>query len=307
MLIVLFAPPGPIDAWLAALRTALPGDTIVGSDAGFDPAEVAVAVGGRLPSESLHAFPNLRLIVSLLAGVDQLLASELPDVPIVRAGNPAGDAMMSEMALLHTLRHHREMPRLAEAQRSAVWDNRRPLRASDRCVGVLGLGAIGADAAATLARHGFQVMGWSRTPKSIPGVDCRHGADGFAAVLGASSIVANLLALTPATEDILDAAAFAAMPAGAAVINLGRGQHVVDGDLLAALDSGHLAAATLDVFRTEPLPPDHPFWRHPQVTVTPHVSRALHPEDFAPQVAAQVQRLKNGAPPLRAVDRARGY
>lgn len=307
MLIVLFAPPGPAEDWLAALQAALPDDTIVAGDVAFDPAAVAVAVGGRLPPERLRSFPNLRLIVSLLAGVDRLLTADLPDVPIVRAGNPAGDAMMSEMALLHVLRHHRELPRLADAQRRAVWDNQRPVRAADRRVGVLGLGVIGGAAATALARHGFQVIGWSRTAKAIPGVDCRHGADGFAAVLGSSSIVVNLLALTDTTENILDAAAFAAMPTGAAVINLGRGQHVVDEDLLAALESGHLAAATLDVFRTEPLPPDHPYWRHPRVTVTPHVSRALYPEDFAPQVAAQVHRLQTGAPPLQAVDRDRGY
>lgn len=307
MHIVLFSPPGPADAWLAAMQAALPDDTVCLSDDVADPKLVDVAVGGLFSPEKLKAFPNLKLIVSLLAGVERLIDADLPDVPIVRASNPDGDAMMTEMALLHVLRHHRETPRLAAAQALAKWDKTRPIPARDRTVGVLGLGAIGAAVARALARHGFQVAGWSRTAKEIDGVRCLHGPDGFNDLLGASSIVVNLLALTPATANILDAAAFAAMPPGAALINLGRGAHVVDDDLLAALDSGHLAAATLDVFRQEPLPPAHAYWRHPRVTVTPHVSRSLFAEDFAPAVAENVRRLKAGEPLLQRVERDRGY
>ena len=307
MLIALFGPPGAAEDWRRAFQDALPDDRVCLGDEIDDDAAVDVVVGGFLPAERLRAFANLKLIVSLLAGVDRLVKADLPDVPIVRAGNPDGDAMMNEMALLHVLRHHREMPQLAAAQAMAVWDKRRPVAARLRRVGVLGLGAIGASAARCLAGHGFQVSGWSRTAKRIPGVTCLHGRDAFETFLGSCTIFVNLLALTPETENILDAAAFAAMPAGAALVNLGRGHHVVDADLLDALDSGHLAAATLDVFREEPLPPAHPFWRHSKITITPHASRALYPEDFAPALAEQVRRLKAGEALLQVVDRARGY
>ena len=154
---------------------------------------------------------------------------------------------------------------------------------------------------------GFPVAGWSRSPRDIPGVTTFHGRDGLPALLRRSDIIVNLLALTPETENILNVAAFATLPKGAAVINAGRGQHLDEEALVAALDSGHLRAATLDVFRIEPLPASSPLWRHPKVTIIPHASRAIFPESLIPQVAENVRRLDAKEPLLQAVDRNRGY
>jgi glyoxylate/hydroxypyruvate reductase A len=174
-------------------------------------------------------------------------------------------------------------------------------------VGILGLGALGAAAAQQLRALGFAVAGWSRGAKSIEGVRSFHGDHGFAALLGESEIVVCLLPLTPATENILDRRAFALMPRGAAVINCARGGHLVEADLLAALDAGQLSAAVLDVFRQEPLPPDHPFWRHPKVVVTPHVAAATHPPTAAPVVADTLRRVRENRPLVNVVDRSAGY
>ncbi len=199
------------------------------------------------------------------------------DVPVARSSEPDGDALMSETALLHVLRHHRFLHEYVLAQQSRAWRPQARLAAADRSVGVMGLGMIGLPAAKTLRDHGFKVAGWSRTAKVADGIAVFHGREQLPDFLARSEIVVNLLALTPATENILCAATFARLPKGAAVINLARGQHVVDADLIAALDSGHLAAATLDAFRIEPLPAESPLWAHPRITITPHVARRLRP------------------------------
>lgn len=308
MSILFYSALGAMDTWRSALRKALPQHAIWVSGETFDPAAVTVLVAGRLPPGAMAAYPNAKMIVSLLAGVDGLVQDKtLPDIPIVRAGAPDGDAMMTEFVMLHVLRHHRDLPALLQAQREARWSTDRPIPAAQRRVGFLGLGNLGRPAAERIRGLGFPVAGWSRSRHEIPGITCFHGADGLTALLQRSDILVNLLALTPETQDILNARTLAALPGGAAVINAGRGHHVVDEDLLAALDSGHLKAATLDVFRTEPLPPDHPYWRHPKVTVIPHASRAIFPESLIPQVAENVRRLEAGQPLLQQVDRTRGY
>lgn len=308
MSILFYSALGAMETWRSALRAALPGHRIWVTGEAFDPKEVKVVVAGRLPPGAMAAYPQAQMIVSLLAGVDSLVQDRtLPDIPIVRAGAPEGDAMMTEFVMLHVLRHHRDLPALAQAQREARWSTDRPIAAAQRRVGFLGLGNLGRPAAERIRDLGFPVAGWSRSQHAIPGITCFHGADGFTALLQRSDILVNLLALTPETTDILNARAFAALPKGAAVINAGRGHHLVDDDLIAALDSGHLKAATLDVFRVEPLPPDHPFWRHPKVTVIPHASRSIFPETLIPQVAENVRRLEAGQPLLQQVDRARGY
>jgi glyoxylate/hydroxypyruvate reductase A len=172
---------------------------------------------------------------------------------------------------------------------------------------VLGLGAIGGDTAAKLASLGFQVAGWSRTPKALEGIESFHGEAGFLPFLQRTDILVCLLPLTPETTGVLDARAFAALPAGAYVINLARGGHVVEEDLLAAIDGGHLAGATLDVFQTEPLPNGHPFWAHPKVHVTPHIAGLTNPRTSAAQVIENIRRVRAGQPPLNLVDAARGY
>jgi glyoxylate/hydroxypyruvate reductase len=171
----------------------------------------------------------------------------------------------------------------------------------------MGLGNLGGAAATMLARFGFQVSGWSRRPKALPGIECFHGPDQLPRFLGALDTLVCLLPLTPATENLIDAALLAQLPDGAAFINAGRGPVVVDEALLAALDSGRVRHAVLDVFRTEPLPPEHRYWRHPRVTVTPHNATAGQPDTAAPQIVDNIRRVLAGAPPFNVVDRAAGY
>ena len=232
-----------------------------------NPADIDVAAVALMPPGKLKTFPNLRLIVSLTAGAEGLLGDpELPNVPVARASDPDGDAMMNEAALLHVLRHHRNLPAYALAQQRSEWISLPRLRADQRKVGVMGLGAIGLAAARTLARHGFKVAGWVRAPRTVDGIEVFAGRERLSAFLARSDIVLNFLPLTPETTGILNAQAFAQMPKGAAIVNLGRGAHVNEADLMAALDSDQLAGATLDVFPVEPLPKDSPLWRHPKIT-----------------------------------------
>ncbi|HEY3917766.1 MAG TPA: glyoxylate/hydroxypyruvate reductase A [Stellaceae bacterium] len=274
-----------------------------------NPAEIEFAAISRLPDNALRSLPNLKLIISLFAGQDMLLADKtLPaNVPIVRAANPNGDRMMTETVMLHVLRHHRQLPELLLAQQKSEWASPKRLRTRDRKVGVMGLGPIGIAAAKALRDLGFQVAAWVHRPRQVEGIEVFHGDAQLDAFLGRSEIVVNLLPLTPETEDILGLKAFAAMPRGASVINLGRGQHVVDADLVAALDSGQLVAATLDVFRQEPLPKDSPLWRHPRVTVIPHASRGQFPAEIAPLICAHLRRFQRGEPMTDRVDLAAGY
>jgi glyoxylate/hydroxypyruvate reductase A len=272
------------------------------------PGDIEIAAVGMPPAGALRGLPNLRLIVSLTAGTDALLRDpDLPAVPIVRAGDPGGDAMMNETALLHVLRHHRHMPDYLRAQQRSEWIRLPIVPSRERKVGVMGLGPIGLAVAQTIAKAGFQVAGWVRRPRPAGEIEVFSGRDGLAAFLARSEIVVNLLPLTAETRGILDAEAFRLLPPAAAVINLGRGEHIVEADLMAALDSGHLAGATLDVFPVEPLPADSALWRHPKITVLPHVARRLVPAILAPRVRDIVEDFRAGRPLGEVVDRARGY
>ena len=258
---------------------------------------------------SLSAFPRLKAIFSLGAGVEKLLRDrELPaGVPIVRMVDPSLTAGMTEYVLLHVLRYHRRMPELEALQRGAQWVELEAPPASERRVGILGLGVLGGDAAEKLAMLGFQVAGWSLTPKTIAGVESFAGEEGLLPLLARSDILVCLLPLTAATEGILNARTLAALPRGASLINAARGGHVVETDLLAALDSGHVAHATLDVVSEEPLPASHPFWRHPQVTLTPHVASLTWPPTAALHILANIRRHEAGEPMSPLVDLAREY
>lgn len=257
----------------------------------------------------LRRYPNLKVIFNLGAGVDKLLADKtLPEhVPIVRLVDPGLTAGMSEYVLLHALRYHRSLPELEAQQHRREWRQRLYPLAKHRKIGIMGLGVLGADAAAKLRALDFDVAGWSQSPKSLPGVTSFHGTDGLAPFLARSEILVCLLPLTAETRGILDARLFARLPKGAFLINAARGQHLVDADLLAALESGQIAHATLDVFHTEPLPTDHPFWSHPKVTVTPHVASLTQPETAIPVVLDGIRRHKAGLPIPNTVDLKRGY
>jgi glyoxylate/hydroxypyruvate reductase A len=299
---------GTPDEWRSLIAADMPDlDVRIWPDVG-NAADIDVAAVSGIRGGALKALHNLRLIVSLTAGIDMLLGDpDLPDVPLTRATDPSGDSMIDEYALLHVLRHHRELPALALAQQNSEWLRLKPKHAHERPVGVMGLGSIGLSVAQTLKRHGFDVAGWVRSPRQVDGIAIYHGQEQLPAFLARSEIVVNVLPLTTETREILNAATFAQLPKNAAVINLGRGPHVAEADLMAALDSGQLAAATLDVFPVEPLPSESPLWRHPKITVTPHVSRRIFPSDLAPRVCDAVRRLRTGDPQQHLVDRKLGY
>jgi glyoxylate/hydroxypyruvate reductase A len=257
----------------------------------------------------LKRYPNLKMIVNLGAGVDYILTDpDLPrGVPIVRLVDPYLTKQMSDYIVLTVLAYHRRFPEFARAQRERRWQYIHPVDPARTRVGVMGLGVLGGDAARRLRELDFQVAGWSRTPKAIDGVASFHGADGLMPFLDRTDILVCLLPRTRDTDDLLDARTLRALPQGARVVNAGRGHLIVDGDLIAALDDGQIAHATLDVFRTEPLPADHPYWRHERVTITPHCASVTLPRTAAPQIIDNLRRLRDGRKLLNRVDPAAGY
>jgi glyoxylate/hydroxypyruvate reductase A len=284
---------GECDQWLALLRAELPGETLVLER----DADVDIAIVANPPPGALHGLTRLALIQSLWAGVERLLADPtIPaQVPIARMVDPAMNEAMAETALWAVLSLERDFFEYARQQANGQWRPHPQRRAADVPVLVLGRGQMGTTVQRRLVTNGFPVTAWST----------RDGA--LAPLLGAAAVVINLLPLTPATRGLFDAATLAAMRPGASLVNLARGGHVVDADLLAALDAGHLRHAVLDVFHEEPLPPSHRYWLHPRVTVLPHVAAATDPRSAAAIAAANVKRLRAGEPVEHLVDRARGY
>ena len=267
-------------------------------------AEIDAALVWKPPPGLLASLPNLRMIATLGAGVDFLYDDpSLPrGVPIVRVIDPYMTEAMSEYVLTQVLRLHRRDLTYAAQQRERAWREHHQPNAAERRVGILGLGELGGDAARKLAVMGFQVAGWSRRERRLPGIATFHGQDGLAALARHSEILVCLLPLTPETEGVLNACFFAQMPKGAAIVNAARGGHLVEEDLIPALESGQLSAAVLDVFREEPLPAAHPFWTHPRIIVTPHVAAATHAPTAAIGVAENLKRLAEGRPLLNVVD-----
>jgi len=297
------------DAWRTMLGEALAElEVRIWPEAG-DPIEIEIALAWKPQPGLLAGFPNLKLIQSLGMGVDHLFVDpDLPaGVPVARLVDPDMVRQMSEYAIFAALRHHRRMDAYDANQRAGRWASAGLRDTPEVRAGVLGLGAIGGDTARKLALLGFEVAGWSRTEKSLDGIESFHGDEGLTAFLNRTDILICLLPLTPETHGILDARAFSALPQGAYVINLARGGHVVEADLLAALERGHLAGATLDVFETEPLPAGHAFWDHPKTHITPHVAGLTNPRTSAAQVVENIRRVRAGRPPLNLVDAARGY
>ncbi len=261
------------------------------------------------PSGLLASLPNLEVIFSIGAGIDHIVKDperpkQLPVVRMVEAGLTAG---MSEFVAMSVLWHHRDMALYAEQKRARNWNVVEPILAKERTLGFLGMGALASDAASKLAAFDFQMHGWSRSPKEVTGVTMHHGADGLAAILAASEILVCLLPLTQETEGLLNAERLALLPKGAAVINVARGGLVVEPDLLAALESGQVGSATLDVFRQEPLPETSPFWDHPRVVITPHIAAKTMADTAVEAVVANIRRYESGQPLLNVVDFSRGY
>ncbi|MDP4034290.1 MAG: glyoxylate/hydroxypyruvate reductase A [Pseudorhodobacter sp.] len=282
------------------------GLKVVISDQATDPAAVdyiIFAPGG--PIRDFASFTHAKAVLSLWAGVERIADNPTLTQPLCRMVDPALTMGMVEYVVGHVLRHHLGMDRYIVG--GAGWNQVVPPLARERPVAMLGLGELGQACAAALVALGFAVTGWSRTPKAVPGMVCRHGEAGLEAVLRGAQIVVTLLPKTPATENLLDARRLAWLPPAAVIINPGRGQLIDDAALLAALDAGRLGHATLDVFRTEPLPVDHPFWAHPRVTVTPHIAADTRAASASRVVAENIRRGDAGLPFLHLVDRVRGY
>ncbi|MDF1587396.1 2-hydroxyacid dehydrogenase [Marinimicrococcus flavescens] len=308
MALLFYSQDDDAGAWRQELSRRLPElDFRLWPDIG-DPADITMALVWLPPPGLLAGLPNLKAIFSLGAGIDAMLRDPtLPDLPLCRMVDPSLTSSMSEFVLALVLRYHRNLDVYERQQRERRWQLELPRPADATRVGVMGLGVLGADAARLLVRNDFDVRGWSRTAKRIEGVTSHAGAERLDTFLGGLDILVNLLPLTPETEGVLNARLFAKLPRGARLINVARGRHLVEPDLLAALEEGRLAHATLDVFATEPLPEEHPFWGHPQVTVLPHTASYSLPRSGAETVVENIRRLREGRPLEHVVDRARGY
>ncbi|WP_377191230.1 2-hydroxyacid dehydrogenase [Ruegeria meonggei] len=251
-------------------------------------------------------YSRLKAVLSLWAGVETIAGNATLTAPLARMVDHGLTQGMTEWVVGHVLRYHLGMDRHITAQ-DGVWIPDAPPLATERRVCVLGLGALGEAAAQALAALGFNVTGWSRSAKDIPGITCLHGDDGLRHALSRAEIVVLLLPDTPATENTLNTDTLALLPKGACIINPGRGPLIDDEALLAALNTGHIGHATLDVFRVEPLPADHPYWAHPNVTVTPHIASETRPTTAAQVICENIRRGEAGEPFLHLVDRNLGY
>ena len=291
---------------MQGLRAALPDADVTLWSAGAPPANYAVVWAP--PQQFFDEQSQLKAVFNIGAGVDALLKLQLPpQAQIVRLDDAGMSVQMAEYVCHAVIRHFREFDAYEADTRQGKWSFRKPRARADFPVGILGLGVLGERVARALANFEFPVNGWTRSPKAVDRVQCFSGAVGFSDFLAASRVLVCLLPLTAETRDVMNRDTLAQLLPSGYVVNVARGAHLVDEDLLALLDSGHLAGATLDVFRTEPLPPEHSFWTHPKVSVTPHTSaRTLRSESIA-QIAGKLAALQRGEPVAGVVGRGRGY
>lgn len=296
-------------AWRDAMHARLPGLRVLRSNEAHDPAEIHYALVWKAPQDFFARLKNLRLIVNLGAGVDSLVGREdLPaEVPITRITDPNMARMMAGYVLFSVLRYARDIPHFEVAQRRGEWAYRHPRSPETVRVAVLGLGELGACAARELSRQGLNVLGWSRSPRNIEGIECHAGASSLDTVLSRADILVVMLPLTPQTRGLLGRERLQRLPRGAALINVARGALVDQAALTELLRSGHLGGATLDVFEREPLAPGDPLWAMENVLITPHLASVAIPASAAEQIADNVLRVNQGLPPANLVDALRGY
>jgi glyoxylate/hydroxypyruvate reductase A len=299
---------GPADAFRAAFRAQLPDLSIrFWPDVG-DAKDIEYLAFMHPNLDEFPVFPNLKAMFSRAAGVEDIAQHlKLPKVPLGKVEPPGGDPMMTEYVVMHVLRLHRDMPGYQAAQARKEWRRVPIVRPEQRRVGFLGLGMMAKAPALVLQSLGFPVSAWVRSPRKQAEVPLFHGKDQLERFLGQTDIAVCLLPLTAETEGIFSARTFAMMPKGAMLVNIGRGKHVVNDDLIAALDSGQLSHAALDALWPEPLPPESPLWLHPKVTVMPHVARRPTVDQLVTQVTANIKSLRSGGKLLQQVDVNRGY
>jgi len=297
------------DTWKNALAVQLPWLTVRAAHEIERGEDIDYAMVWKPPQGFFARMPNLRLIVNLGAGVDSLVArDDLPaGVPITRIADPKMSRMMAGYVLFAVLRHAREIPFFEQAQRLGEWAYRHPRGPEEITVAVLGLGQLGAQAAHELQRQGFRTVGWSRSPARIEGVECFDGPATLDTVLAQADIVVVMLPLTPQTNRLFDRERLEKMKPGAALVNVARGALIDQAALTELLKSGHIGAATLDVFEREPLPPGDPLWSMPNVLITPHLASVAIPSSSAEQIAGNILRVARGEAPENRVDPSRGY
>ena len=309
MAILFCSSPRAQKRWSSHLAAAFPDRELRFWPEVGDAAAIEYALVWQPEPGLLAGLPNLKLIASLAAGVDHILRDPTAPrhVPIMRLVDPYMTQAMSEYVTLQVLRLHRQDFDYRAHQAVAEWREHGQKNAAERPVGILGFGQLGQDAGRKLLAIGFDVAGWSRSPKEVAGFACYAGAPGLDALLARSEILVSLLPSTDETEGILNAGLFARLPRGAGLVNVGRGRHLVEADLLAALDGGRLSAAVLDVFREEPLPGTHPFWRHPRIIVTPHIAAETNPPTAAAIIGQAIDDFEAGLPVANLIDPQRGY
>ena len=296
----------PPEPWVQAVQQAFPGATVSAWAPGAPQADHAIVWAP--PQQFIDEQPGLQTLFNIGAGVDALLQLKLPpSLKVVRLDDAGMSVQMAEFVCHAVIRHFREFDAYDADTQAGKWSYRKRRSRADFAVGVRGLGVLGERVAKALQVFEFPVNGYSRSAKDLPGIRCFSGAQGLPEFLSATRVLVNLMPLTPETENILNHGALSQLQKGGYVINVARGKHLVEEDLITLIDSGHLAGATLDVFRTEPLPADHPFWQHPKITVTPHTSARTLREESIAQIVGKIQALQRGEPINGVVDPQRGY
>lgn len=310
MRLLLYRGDGLTEPWARDFARLLPQAEMVTWQEGQALAPCDYAVVWAPTPALLEQLSSVKAIFPTGAGVDALLkfGDALPgDVPIIRLGDAGMGEQMAEYVTYAVLRYFRRFDAYEQQAREGVWNPLPARRKDEFTVGVLGLGKLGIPVVQALRQLGFPVRGWSRTAKDIPGVACHAGMDSLDAFLSGSQVLVSMLPLTPETNNLLDRARLSKLPAGAYLINVARGAQVAEPDLLALIRAGHIAGATLDVFRNEPLPAPHPFWSEPRITITPHVSALTMREEAVRQIAHKITLLEQGEHVADVVDRKRGY
>lgn len=295
--------------WIPALKRELTGYDMRIAPATGNPEDIHYLIGWKLCEGDKTSWPNLKAVLPLSTGVDRFIGHpEFPqNAKLVRMIEPGLNQGMAEYVTSFVLRFHRDHDRWAIEQKNTNWTHDMPKLATERTVGFLGLGNLAHSCISMLAPFGFKMRGWSRSEKSIPDIACFHGRDQLTAFLKECDILVCLLPLTPDTENMLNTDTLSALPQGACLINPARGKELVDDDLIALLDRGHLKYAALDVFRKEPLPTDHPFWQHPRIIVTPHIAAVTMPDTGALALRRAIETIEAGGIPTGLVDLNRGY
>ena len=309
MILIHTPSPKEVAAYLQLFRAAMPQQTFIALDEMTDPNLVEYVVTWGPPAGLFASHGNLKAVFALGAGVDKLLARDdlSPEMPIYRLLDGGMAPQMVEYIRFGVLSYQRHMDVYRRQQAAGVWKMLAPRLPGEVRVGVLGMGEIGGAVARALAADGYAVSGWSRTPRLLAGVDCLYGDEGLSELLATSDVLACVLPSTPETQGLLNAERLATLPAGAMLINAGRGDLLDENALLALLDSGHLRCAQLDVFATEPLPANSRLWQHPAVTVTPHIAAITLRQQAVEQIVANLARLAAGEAGLGKVVRERGY